>query len=78
MAKPLKKFSKVKKDDAPKIYCLFHEKHDCSCIKVVVDTDMLKIRLDNAIKIHELQHKHISNRERREEVEKELVWFLFR
>ena len=45
----------------PKIFCLFHQKTECNCIAPVSDTKILKMRLEHAIKINDLNNKFESN-----------------
>jgi hypothetical protein len=45
----------------PKIYCLFHRKTDCICISPVTDRQALKMRLESAIRLNEINNKFESS-----------------
>ena len=40
------------KEKPEKIFCLFHQKTECSCIEPVVDTETLKMRLAHHIRLN--------------------------
>jgi len=57
----------------PKVFCLFHQKTDCNCINPVTNDHVLKMRLENAIKINDLNNKFESNEDLKLVREKEIA-----
>jgi hypothetical protein len=40
------------------IYCLFHKKTQCECLKPVVDQEMLQYRLESAARLEAINQKY--------------------
>lgn len=58
------------KEQPPKIFCLFHQKIDCTCIAVVTTEKALIERLEHHIRLNNILIKHRSDPEQREEIAK--------
>ena len=46
------------KEKPEKVFCLFHQKTDCSCIVTVVDSRTLKMRLEHHIRLNNIRNRH--------------------
>ena len=57
----------------PKVFCLFHQRTECNCIAPVTDKDALKMRLEHAIKLNELNNKFEGNEDLKLAREKEMT-----
>ena len=63
------------KEPLAKIFCLFHQKTDCSCIYPVVNNEVLCERLKHHIRLNNLLNKHEGDEAKKDKRNQETILF---